>query len=254
MNTSIWVYDPTSNAKVNLSAEVSDPTEALVWVQSVLDAGWLVEPAAENLDRIEVDFVIRSQQPNKDDDTVTPKLAFYKAGLEFKMLTVYLNNQDDRDDFQKASGLNVDHLPLWEAAQFPANDDPVFKKYAVKTNFQCTRKKVEMSKSVSGFVWRLVGYGPAAPTALAPLSEVPRTEDTPPTSDSSPTWWNHLLQNRASFGKENAQHAANSLKELIRDGLLTDDMSEAVALKTAQEIYELRKSDPEFGKVSFDDI
>ena len=126
----VWLYHPRG-PKVRLPVHagyqeplgfVYDAHEALAAVDQYLDAGWLIDaPGLEAGERKEeIGYVVRRSKENQDG-TETPIVDLYDAddGRKFKLLSVYLNTDDDRAAFERASGLRLNDIPLYMGTAAP---------------------------------------------------------------------------------------------------------------------------------------
>jgi hypothetical protein len=104
-------------------------------VLSMLDAGFLVD--APGLDagerKEEVDAVLRITHESNGD--LTPVVMLYSSNdrLEWAVLRVYLNNADDIAAFEKASGLKLAAIPVYEGDRLARDDSQKAKRYIVKS-------------------------------------------------------------------------------------------------------------------------
>lgn len=111
------LYHP-SGVRVRMAVETSDSVALLGHIFAALKDGWLKEPPGLEAgeESIDVDAVVRREKHNSDG-TDTPIIDLYHGDLEFKSLTVYLNNEADVAAFEAASGLSLSAIPLYIAQQ-----------------------------------------------------------------------------------------------------------------------------------------
>lgn len=104
-------------------------------VDNLLAAGWLVDaPGLEEGETKElIGWVCRRAKVN-DDGSETPMVDLYvdNEKMTFKILTVYLNNDDDVKSFESVSGLTLDKLPLFEGDNAPERGTPKAQKYVIR--------------------------------------------------------------------------------------------------------------------------
>lgn len=118
-----WVKLYTaSGAYVTLpvTTEPLDYAAMLANVDAMLAAGFAVlAPGLEEGEKKDVcGFVARRAKTNRDG-TDSGILDLYPEhdGTKFKFLSVYIDNEDDVKAFEFASGLEFEHLPLYESQQ-----------------------------------------------------------------------------------------------------------------------------------------
>lgn len=132
------LYHPGTGAKVDipldLDAELTQ-AQAINLIRSVdnlLTAGFTVNiPGLENGELVEeVAFV--SRRAGTDN---TPILAFYVAHPKMmkKFLHVYIDTQEQITDFEKASGLPFDRLPIFDGDKDITKDHRTAGKYLITT-------------------------------------------------------------------------------------------------------------------------
>lgn len=176
-----WMYHP-SGAKVELPLPV-DPQAAFEAVGAFIAAGFTVSaPDLENVDRLEVAYVVRGRKTN-DDGTVTNRIYCYApwGNPDFSsQMTVYLNNQDDTAAFESAAKLRVADLPVVNGKAGPARSSGDFERNARAVSFSVMRRKVDVSEDHPNGRWQLVSYvggkAPATNGTQQPSQDEPGEE------------------------------------------------------------------------------
>ena len=126
----VWLYHPRG-PKVRLpvpagaheGAEFAcSPALALAAVDDYLAAGWLLDaPGLEAGEhKEEVGYVLRRSKDNQDGSE-TPIIDLYSANdqLTWKVLSVYLNTDDDVAAFERAAGVRLTDIPLFSGTAAP---------------------------------------------------------------------------------------------------------------------------------------
>lgn len=127
---SVWLYHPRG-VKVQLpvpagaheGAEFAcSPALALAAVDDYLAAGWLTDaPGLEAGEhKEEVGYVLRRSKDNQDGSE-TPIIDLYSSNdqLTWKVLSVYLNTDDDVAAFERAAGVRLTDIPLFSGTAAP---------------------------------------------------------------------------------------------------------------------------------------
>jgi len=101
---------PLENALTPASAKAM-----LDSVSTLLTAGFLVNaPGLEDGEKVEtIVGVVRRAKAN-DDGSETPVIDLYPDRANFRILGIYLNNEQDIQAFEKAVGVKLRDLPLYE--------------------------------------------------------------------------------------------------------------------------------------------
>lgn len=157
-----------SGARVELPIP-QDPTAAFNYIQDCLNAGFLPSaPDIAGLDRLDVAYVVRCQFGNGKT-----RLYFYKSYGEMGSdMTVYMDSATDIANFERASGLKLDDMPIYEGDAAPQRTGSQFPKYAIPTNFTVSREKEAPSQKYKTGRWVLKGYVGFANSA--PQTEQPQ--------------------------------------------------------------------------------
>lgn len=126
----VWLYHPRG-PKVRLpvpagaheGAEFAcSPTLALAAVDDYLAAGWLLDaPGLEAGEhKEEVGYVLRRSKENQDGSE-TPIIDLYSSNdqLTWKVLSVYLNADEDVAAFERAAGVRLQDIPLFSGTAAP---------------------------------------------------------------------------------------------------------------------------------------
>ena len=126
----VWLYHPRG-VKVRLpvpagydtaEAVVQDAAAPLAAVDRYLDAGWLIDaPGLEAGEhKEEVGYVLRRSKDNQDGSE-TPIIDLYSSNdqLTWKVLSVYLNTDDDVAAFERAAGVRLQDIPLFSGTAAP---------------------------------------------------------------------------------------------------------------------------------------
>jgi len=84
-------------------------------VSTLLTTGFLVNaPGLEDGEKFEmISAVVRRAKAN-DDDSETPVIDLYPDRANFRILGIYLNTEQDIQAFEKATGVQLSDLPLYE--------------------------------------------------------------------------------------------------------------------------------------------
>ena len=84
-------------------------------VSTLLTVGFLVNaPGLEDGEKVEtIVGVVRRAKAN-DDATETPVIDLYPDRANFRILGIYLNNEQDIQAFEKAAGVKLSELPLYD--------------------------------------------------------------------------------------------------------------------------------------------
>lgn len=114
------LYHPTG-AKVNIPVsltEVITHEQAKTLIASVdelINSGFMVNLPGlmdgENFEQIGA--VVRREKQN-DDDTITPVMDVYPINGNFRVIGLYLNTPDDVKNFESATGLKINAMPLYD--------------------------------------------------------------------------------------------------------------------------------------------
>jgi hypothetical protein len=94
----------------------------LASVDAAIDAGFLATaPGLEPGETREtIGAVVQRLHDNRDGGALTPVIDLYAAGdpatNRYKLLSVYLNTEADQEAFERASGLRLDKLPVYEGS------------------------------------------------------------------------------------------------------------------------------------------
>ncbi len=82
----------------------------------------------ENFEQI--GFAVRREKVN-DDNTSTPVVDVYPANGNFRVLGLYLNAAEDVKNFQAATGLTLEAMPLYDGNPIERGKNPKQDKYVV---------------------------------------------------------------------------------------------------------------------------
>lgn len=84
-------------------------------VSTLLTVGFLVNaPGLEDGEKVEtISAVVRRAKAN-DDGSETPVIDLYPDRANFRILGIYLNNEQDIQAFEKAAGVKLAQLPLYD--------------------------------------------------------------------------------------------------------------------------------------------
>lgn len=107
-------YHPTGvKARLPLAGSAA---QAFAAVSEALAAGWLVQmPGLEAGEQFEeIGYCVRKEKDSNGE--ITPVIDCYSTndGYTHSFITVYLNTDDQVKDFERASGLTLKHMPLYE--------------------------------------------------------------------------------------------------------------------------------------------
>ncbi len=101
-------------------------------IDALLNAGFTVNLPGlldgENYEQI--GFAVRREKIN-DDNTTTPVLDVYPANGSFRVLGLYLNTADDVKNFEMATGLRIDSMPLYDGNPIERGSNPRTDRYVV---------------------------------------------------------------------------------------------------------------------------
>lgn len=116
-------YHPSGlQVTLPVPAEPLDYASMFTNVSRALESGWLL--AAPGLEagehKEDIGWVVRREKAN-DDNTETPIVDLYAANeqMTFKILSVYLNKDEDVTAFEKASGMGLNQIPLFVGTAAP---------------------------------------------------------------------------------------------------------------------------------------
>jgi hypothetical protein len=112
------------------------------------------------------------------------RLYFYKSFGEMGSdMTVYMDSATDIANFERASGLKLDAMPIYEGDAAPQRTGGQFPKYAVPTNFTVSREKEAPSQKYKTGRWLMKGYVGFANTAPQEQPAQQKVTTLPPTTD-----------------------------------------------------------------------
>ncbi len=121
-NTTGWVklYHP-AGAQVTFPVDLNvlvTPDQATTMLQSVtnlLNAGFSVfQPGLEDGEQMDqIGFVVRKEKEGEGGE-ITPVIDLYPANGNFRLLHIYLNTPADVQAFEKATGVKLEKLPIYE--------------------------------------------------------------------------------------------------------------------------------------------
>jgi hypothetical protein len=132
------LYHPGTGAKVSIPLDVqtiltTEQAKTLIAsVDNLLQAGFTVNlPGLEDGENFEqIGFAVRREKAN-DDQTVTAIVDLYPAQGNFRILGMYLNTADDEIEFQKATGLKLLSMPIFEGTPIERGKNPKQDKFVV---------------------------------------------------------------------------------------------------------------------------
>lgn len=143
------LYHPTG-AKVSIPLNPEFPLTVehamnlITSVDTLLNAGFTVNLPGlldgENFEQI--GFAVRREKVN-DDSTVTPIVDVYPVNGSFRVLGLYLNTQDDVKNFEAATGLHIEAMPLYDGSPIERGSNPRTDRY------------ITPLKSPAKLVWKL---------------------------------------------------------------------------------------------------
>jgi len=126
----VCLYHPVgAKVTVPISPEngITD-AQALLLVKSVdalIAAGFTVNlPGLMDGETVEqIGFAVRREKAN-DDSTSTPVMDVYPVNGNFRILGLYLNAPDDVRNFETATGLRLDAMPLYDGSPIERGKNP----------------------------------------------------------------------------------------------------------------------------------
>lgn len=235
----VWipVWSPDGyRASVNLPlghALTAEEVSALLGSFATLrDAGLLPsEPTLADGEQIQdIGFVSRSFVAETD------VVNFYStnAAMNFRIVGVFMNTPEDRQAFNRATGLRVEDLPLYDGKGHPEKNDQT-NKYLVKLTAPIKIKIKRNPNYVEGDLKKqkhlFVDYAGGSPAAPVVQPPTPSTGE-PPASTSGDLLWDALEGmppvpfNESTLHKNVAgifnspKHADNAIKKLIAEKVI----------------------------------
>lgn len=133
MNESSWtkLFHPLG-AQITIALHATDPVSLLDEVTGYLTAGFLVNaPGMEEGEQKEmIGYVCRRAKLNHDG-TETDLIDLYvdHDAMMFKVLSVYLDTEDDIQAFATVAGIHPSKLPLFDGGNAPERGTPVGNRY-----------------------------------------------------------------------------------------------------------------------------
>lgn len=257
----VWLYAPDNGAKVgfdvpmyvdydkNLGALANKIIAALLANGYTVNAAG-TEPGEEV---VTIEWISCLSATDRDGIAV-PRIGFYpeaSRNYNFVMVQKYLNTEAEQREFEQATGLIIENLPIPETETFPERGKvAALAKYIVHLPkpIQIAHKPnpqfVEGGKKPKRLFARYLGVtGMNTPNSSTNVPEPP-LEGKNSHSSGAPTWWSIVMaekQLRALFNAD--EHFANKVKKMLRDGLLTNDMD-------ARRVIEEIKSTVAFDKIN----
>lgn len=147
--------------------------------------GFMVNVAgAEPGEEVETVTHVALRMKTNDDGTQTPHVAFYldNEALEWRWAHVYLNNDNDVQDFEDATGLKLASLPVYPADNHPARKpDKMNYIVALKAPIKIARKQIEKSDGTKRNDF----------TRYVTTNGVPPQIEKVWTREEQATFWNH---------------------------------------------------------------
>lgn len=135
------LYHP-SGVQVSLPIPVGQVVESAQWasmlasVSNAIAAGWLQNAPGleEGEERHEVGYVVHKVITQNDNEVDVIDLYSANDGKKFSILTVYLDSDEKRKQFEAASGMSLSSLPIYEGDNKIERDkDPTkTKRYVIK--------------------------------------------------------------------------------------------------------------------------
>lgn len=94
-------------------------------VDALLNAGFAINmPGLLDGETVEaIGFAVRREKVN-DDGSITPVADVYPVGGNFRLIGLYLNTQDDLRNFEQATGLRLDAMPLYDGNPIERGANP----------------------------------------------------------------------------------------------------------------------------------
>jgi hypothetical protein len=183
---SVWCRAYTADGfQVSLTLPASTAAEAAAQMDAIRAAGFLAAPSDATAGEIieTMTMCVRRETVNKHDDTV-PVIDCYFNGGKFKWVTLYLDDDAQRAEFERQSGLTVSKMPLY-ASQAPLQAG---ERATMKYETPCPRPFVAVKvpareKEVNGvkqMTYKFARYG-GQPASALPVNEKafsPRKPDT----------------------------------------------------------------------------
>jgi hypothetical protein len=183
---SIWCRAYTADGfQVSLTLPASTAAEAAAQMDAIRAAGFLAAPSDATAGEIieTMTMCVRRETVNKHDETV-PVIDCYFNGGKFKWVTLYLDDDAQRAEFERQSGLTVSKMPLY-ASQAPLQAG---ERATMKYETPCPRPFVAVKvpareKEVNGvkqMTYKFARYG-GQPASAMPVNEKafsPRKPDT----------------------------------------------------------------------------
>jgi hypothetical protein len=180
---SVWCRAYTADGfQVSLTLPASTAAEAAAQMDAIRAAGFLAAPSDATAGEIieTMTMCVRRETVNKHDETV-PVIDCYFNGGKFKWVTLYLDDDAQRAEFERQSGLTVAKMPLY-ASQAPLQAG---ERATMKYETPCPRPFVAVKvpareKEVNGvkqMTYKFARYG-GQPASALPQPE-PKTPIVP---------------------------------------------------------------------------
>lgn len=120
---------------VSLPVVGDTPAAMFAYVTAMLDAGFVVAAPGMEVgeEREMVGAVLRSSFEREGEVTDTILLYTADEGMKYSFLKLYLNDDAGAESFEKACGVKLDSLPIYEGTNKPERDGTALsRKYIVK--------------------------------------------------------------------------------------------------------------------------